>query len=676
MAKLSDNKLYTLQHNVKSNEDYWYITKQECDFCNLCYIGEILSRWDADGHENYQDFFNRIKITPEFEKYVGSTAHRATINLTPYGLRKDEKGYNPSDLTDVFFKIKKITQGNYNDTSLYQSIIDEQVERINLVTSHISISPMMFTFKVLLTIGDVTGDYSVSKDEFKTFISTATKWNEFFEVVDSILRYRSDSQYRSEVGSSEGRKIANDTRYNLVIDNHSMISVEGNQISIPQQFVDDVRMKVAKYELLKPVDIEDVPLSSTESIRDVSSAHQYEDNANYLRAMRTKPFLLLAGISGTGKSRIVKQMAFDSCPNDARLREDATTPGNYCLVEVKPNWHDSSELMGYESQIGKPHYVVTPFVRFLAKAMLYEEQRVPFFVCLDEMNLAPVEQYFAEFLSVLESRKVIDGKITSEPLIPKEIFAHAKYERQLKEDLFGLQVKKVGEEDGKKFFDGELADEELKAYSRLTKDGMRIPSNLIVIGTVNMDETTHQFSRKVIDRAMTIEMNLPEGEPFLDFFNNDRDMEYSQAPISADLFLPSIVKAADAVKALSDSQQGGNAEKTEWLKNEVASILTGLNTALEGTPFKIAYRVQNELMLYFYELWQDNKEAEWNDILKESVDQILVMKVLPRIEGDVDLLKDPLTNLASFCAPYRKATVKVAEMTNRLERAHFTSYWP
>lgn len=72
---------------------------------------------------------------------------------------------------------------------------------------------------------------------------------------------------------------------------------------------------------------------------------------SYLRAMRTKPFLLLAGISGTGKSRIVRQMAFDSCPlnaatNDWRLpslRTDATTPGNYCLVEVKPNWHDSSE---------------------------------------------------------------------------------------------------------------------------------------------------------------------------------------------------------------------------------------------------------------------------------------------------------------------------------------------
>ena len=398
------------------------------------------------------------------------------------------------------------------------------------------------------------------------------------------------------------------------------------------------------------------------------------DLSQYLRAMRTKPFLLLAGISGTGKSRIVKQMAFDSCPDNKILRKDATTPGNYCLVEVKPNWHDSSELIGYGSQIGRPHYEVTPFVRFLAKAMLYEEQRVPFFVCLDEMNLAPVEQYFAEFLSVLESRKVVNGRITSEALIPAEVFS--KYEEQLKKDLLGIEPKEVGVT----YHPGGTSDPvahygvENTVYDRLKKEGLRIPSNLIVIGTVNMDETTHQFSRKVIDRAMTIEMNLPEGEPFLDFFNNARDLEYNDTPFSADLFLPSIVKAADAVEALAEE----NAEKTEWLKKEVATILTDLNAALEATPFKIAYRVQNELMLYFYEFWKENGDAEWHDILNESVDQILMMKVLPRVEGDEDLLEKPLVSLANFCATgnYRKAAQKVSEMKNRLDRAHFTSYWP
>ena len=122
----------------------------------------------------------------------------------------------------------------------------------------------------------------------------------------------------------------------------------------------------------------------------------------YLTAIRTKPFLLLAGISGTGKSRIVREFAFKSCPK--YLQDEAgTTPGNYCMIEVKPNWHDSTELLGYYSRLGKAGYQFTKFVKFLVKAKMFP--KVPFFVCLDEMNLAPVEQYFAEVLSILETRK-------------------------------------------------------------------------------------------------------------------------------------------------------------------------------------------------------------------------------------------------------------------------------
>lgn len=399
-----------------------------------------------------------------------------------------------------------------------------------------------------------------------------------------------------------------------------------------------------------------------------------------IRAMRTKPFLLLAGISGTGKSRIVKQMAFDSCPKINDLHEDETTPGNYCLVEVKPNWHDSSELLGYESQIGKAHYVVTPFIRFLVKAMLYEKQNaekesVPFFVCLDEMNLAPVEQYFAEFLSVLESRKLVNGKITSEPIIPASVFR--KFDDKLPADLFNLkatpatypgittaQLKSIP-----------MTDDQIAVYDILKKDGLRIPSNLIVVGTVNMDETTHQFSRKVIDRAMTIEMNLPEGDPFMYFFNDSRDLEYMDSPYTSSLYLPTVVKAADVIQILTKS----DAEKTEVLKKGVAQALTDLNKALENTPFKIAYRVQNELVIYFYELWSERKEdddVDWDSLLRDSVDEILMMKVLPRIEGDEELLEMPLANLESFCAIYPKAKAKVKEMKDRLEKAHFTSFWP
>lgn len=370
----------------------------------------------------------------------------------------------------------------------------------------------------------------------------------------------------------------------------------------------------------------------------------------YLTAMRTKPFLLLAGISGTGKSRIVKQMAFESCPDIPALRSDKTAPGNYELIEVKPNWHDSSELLGYESEIGGPHYVVTPFVRFLVKAMRYPD--VPFFVCMDEMNLAPVEQYFAEFLSVLESRKLLsDGTITSEPLIKADIFS--KYADQLHRDL-------------------DITDAETykAVYDRLKNDGLRLPSNLIVVGTVNMDETTHQFSRKVIDRAMTIEMNIEDAEtPFKNFFEGGDALHYYDNPQPKELFLPKVVQASEALSIL-------RAEDASYLKENVPGLLHSLNSALNGTPFKIAYRVQNELLLYFFSLREENPDEAAEALLAQAMDAILMMKVLPRIEGDEDLLDKPLKALAQFTENYPQASRKIAEMQERLPQAHFTSFWP
>ena len=399
----------------------------------------------------------------------------------------------------------------------------------------------------------------------------------------------------------------------------------------------------------------------------VAAASVLEKLRTHLLAMRTKPFLLLAGISGTGKSRIVKQLAFESCPNIPALRSDITSPGNYQLIEVKPNWHDSTEVLGYESEIGGRHYVATPFVKFLVKAMQYED-KAPFFVCMDEMNLAPVEQYFAEFLSVLESRKLIDGKITSEPLIKADVFV--KYEASLKADLFNLAVERTYNYDGTTSEATQSYGAFNDVYERLKVEGLRIPSNLIVVGTVNMDETTHQFSRKVIDRAMTIEMNIEDAEtPFQDFFEGGDTLHYFDDPQPQALFLPKVVQAADALAQLSG-------DDVAHLKANVPALLFNLNKALDGTPFKIAYRVQNELVLFFYSLREKKPEEPAEALLSSAMDAILMMKVLPRIEGDEDLLEKPLKALAEFTAAYPQASKKIAEMQQRLPQAHFTSFWP
>ncbi len=384
----------------------------------------------------------------------------------------------------------------------------------------------------------------------------------------------------------------------------------------------------------------------------------------YLTALRTKPFLLLAGISGTGKSRIVREMAFACCPDVAELRNDPVSPGNYLLVEVKPNWHDSTELLGYESAI-KTRYVLTPFVKFLYKAMRHPD--VPFFVCLDEMNLAPVEQYFAEFLSILESRKQqADGTILTEPLIRAEVFRkYPKLYEELNGKAKGLDMEKsyrtvdfVVEYTPSNFG---------KEYDILCEEGLRIPQNVVVIGTVNMDETTHQFSRKVIDRAMTIEMNEVK---FDGFFESSSELTYTDNVLPKEYFLPSHTAAGKALESVPDD--------AEYIKENVPVLLERLNEALADTPFKIAYRVQNELVLYFAALRQEeaHKVTTTAELLVEAMDQIMMMKVLPRIEGDDGLLEEPLEKLAKYAQGYPKASAKIKEMQERLGRLHFTSFWP
>lgn len=486
-------------------------------------------------------------------------------------------------------------------------------------------------------------------------INHVSIFDEASRMINSISRYFGDKEISEYSGFSLSQTSGN-RRYLYGLDKNgfsirNFLIADHSYITFLKEDDGSITLRFTTESLNTTNQTNSIITERTGLTKTLSAA---EDNtANYedlLTAMRTKPFLLLAGISGTGKSRIVKQMAFESCPDIPALRSDKTAPGNYELIEVKPNWHDSSELLGYESEIGGPHYVVTPFVRFLVKSMRYPD--VPFFVCMDEMNLAPVEQYFAEFLSVLESRKLLsDGTITSEPLIKADIFS--KYADQLHRDL-------------------DITDTETykAVYDRLKNDGLRLPSNLIVVGTVNMDETTHQFSRKVIDRAMTIEMNIEDAEtPFKNFFEGGDALHYYDNPQPKELFLPKVVQASEALSILS-------AEDASYLKENVPGLLHSLNSALNGTPFKIAYRVQNELILYFFSLREENPDEAAEALLAQAMDAILMMKVLPRIEGDEDLLDKPLKALVQFTENYPQASRKIAEMQERLPQAHFTSFWP
>ena len=438
------------------------------------------------------------------------------------------------------------------------------------------------------------------------------------------------------------------------------------------------------------------------------------EKAKYLSALRTKPFMLLAGISGTGKSRIVREFAFKSCPVELQ-DADGTEPGNYCMIEVKPNWHDSTELLGYWSNLNK-QYMFTKFIKFLVKAKMYPN--TPFFVCLDEMNLAPVEQYFAEFLSVLETRKHIENEegevcIKSGVLVDKEYFkkvgevgnnsqGHAYPTCQTDRDIY------------MKLFDivdkAEMEKVPANDAKTLTEVGLTLPENVFIVGTVNMDDTTHQFSRKVIDRAMTIEMN---GGNLADIFSDKDELVYAEQPLTMDNLQAKYVSAKEVLTLCSTVKD--NEDILNYIKGNgkegLPQRLEEINKVLNGTPFTVSYRVMNELTIYLAVLLDQAEEKgeevtldSFKGYVETAIDKILLMKILPRVEGDDEMfhisdkernaneLSDQAEDGHEFTkldwlkqiAPQHNednqneymAVDKLSEMIERLNRQSFTRFWP
>ena len=358
-------------------------------------------------------------------------------------------------------------------------------------------------------------------------------------------------------------------------------------------------------------------------------SHKYRP---YLTAIKSKPFQLLAGISGTGKSRIVRELA-RACWDEGSEEYKAQKPENFEMIQVKPNWHDSTELIGYVSRVsGEAVYVIGDFLRFVTKA--WENLDVPYFLCLDEMNLAPVEQYFAEFLSVIESRKSDgEGHVTTDPILKKST------------------------EDWYRVLTAELTGDNEALRTQFLEEGIALPQNLIVVGTVNMDETTFSFSRKVLDRAMTIEMNEVDLWGGLDY-------KYERiGKLSGDML---IGKAVEGVDVYADNKEVCDIA-LEYLKS--------VNEILDKTPFKVAYRTRNEFLLYVvnnlpYTIGEDGTEYSRENVIATALDEITSMKVLSRIEGDDT--KVPSSLLAELKRVIREQLLKITGEDDQIESVSLT----
>jgi len=246
---------------------------------------------------------------------------------------------------------------------------------------------------------------------------------------------------------------------------------------------------------------------------------------DFLSLIRTNDLIVLAGDSGSGKTSICKIFA-------------QAVGGESIVIPVKPNWTSNEDLMGYYNPI-EHKYLATPFLNALRSAE--KDPGRLYLLCLDEMNIARVEYYFADFLSLLEER-------SKQPVF--DLFATTEIKALRSEVTNFVTLAKVANEAGKKkeypsFLDiiadpvaleqfknmcgiGE-AQSLLKYHSDLkgrlenalgTQKSIELPRNVRIVGTVNIDDTTHYLSPKILDRVNVIKFSS-KGINFQDEIKNE-----------------------------------------------------------------------------------------------------------------------------------------------------------
>ena len=323
---------------------------------------------------------------------------------------------------------------------------------------------------------------------------------------------------------------------------------------------------------------------------------------NFYLGLKSKPFVILAGTSGTGKTRLVRLFA-------------EAIKAEYKLVSVRPDWSDSSDLFGHVDLNQK--FVPGAIIDFVKQAELNPTK--PYFLCLDEMNLARVEYYMSDILSAIETRRYESGMIITDPVVSSANYGNDPHAP------------------GK--------------YGNVI-----LPGNLYIVGTVNMDETTFPFSKKVLDRANTIEFSYVDLLSMPSFSTATAD----KITVTNEFLVSKYITLNDC-----------DAADREYI-GSVCTTLSRINSILEIANAHIGYRVRDEIVFYML----NNREADLLDD-KVAFDNQIMQKILPRVQGSSESIKTMLGELLKICESekYEASAKKINFMIKRYEEDGFTSYW-
>jgi len=321
-----------------------------------------------------------------------------------------------------------------------------------------------------------------------------------------------------------------------------------------------------------------------------------------MSALLSKPFLILTGLAGSGKTKLAQAIARWLTPDpgwaDAGDHSKGKHLNPYCaLVPVGEDWTGNENIVGYPDGLQGANYVTKPALELIRHANESDYAKVPHFLILDEMNLSHVERYFADLLSAIESGEEI-------PL-----------------------------------YEGS----ERTANGKVVPWRLPLPTNLFVIGTVNVDETTYMFSPKVLDRANVVEFRM-EPKEMAAFLASPQAPRLEELDGRGAVFGKVFVEAAaDKAREVPGSVKADYAEEMLLFFNLLRehSAEFGYRTGYEAARF-----------VHFYKLlggYPDDNSG-WFD---GAMDAVIVQKFLPKLHGSRSRLEGLLWALAWACGAER-----------------------
>lgn len=299
----------------------------------------------------------------------------------------------------------------------------------------------------------------------------------------------------------------------------------------------------------------------------------------FVASLCTKPFVICSGLSGSGKTKLAQAFAQWISVDDSQ----------YIIVPVGADWTNREPLLGYPNALDKEEYVspengvLDLMIRAKQNIENQDEPTKPYFLILDEMNLSHVERYFADFLSTMESGDAIP-------------------------------LHKIQPEPTKDFI--------------TVPQTLKLPKNLFIIGTVNIDETTYMFSPKVLDRANTIEFRLTEKD-LADFIASDikLDMELLKAQGA---------NMSDGFMAMALKETDKNLKPTEV-------DLKLFFSELKKSGAEFGYRTASEMGRLMHMLKELGESGD------NLLDIAIMQKLLPKLHGSRNKLTKVLPILGGFC---------------------------